>query len=188
MKDTAFEGSLRCRWKQLRQTTLSSQHIFSLIDSISALVNEAQQRHFQRWPILGQYVWPNPQPIPSSYNGELTSLKAWIDQRLQWIDANMPNQGACYDYPPNANKTIIVSINPNPLWGEGTMIVQSKNNQPLTMHVYDAMGRVMQAEQVQLHTGVNSISLHSNYWARGVYFVSVKASNGDKELRKLVVN
>ena len=188
MKDTAFEGSLRCRWKQLRQTTLSSQHIFSLIDSISALVNEAQQRHFQRWPILGQYVWPNPQPIPSSYNGELTSLKAWIDQRLQWIDANMPNQGACYDYPPNANKTIIVSINPNPLWGEGIMIIQSKNSQPLTMHVYDAMGRVMQAEQVQLRTGVNSISLHSNYWARGVYFVSVKASNGDKELRKLVVN
>ncbi len=188
MKDTAFEGSLRCRWKELRQTTLSSQHLDFLIDSISALVNEAQQRHFQRWPILGQYVWPNPQPIPSTYDGELSSLKTWIDQRLQWMDANMPNEGTCYDYPPNATKTIIVSINPNPLPGEGAVIIQSKNNQTLQMHVYDAMGRVMQSEQTQLHSGVNTITLHSNYWARGAYFISLKSSNGDKEVRTIVRN
>jgi hypothetical protein len=188
MKDTAFESLLHCRWKELRQTTLSSQHISSLIDSVSNLVNEAQQRHFQRWPVLGQYVWPNPQPIPTSYEGELSSLKTWIDQRLQWMDANIPNQGTCYDYPANANKTIIVSINPNPLSGEGTMVVQSKYDQLLNMHVYDAMGRTMQSEKVQLHTGVNTISLHSNYWSRGVYFISVRAANGDKELRKVVVH
>ncbi|MFM2326409.1 MAG: hypothetical protein RIR31_611, partial [Bacteroidota bacterium] len=55
MQDTAYKASLRCRWKQLRQTTLSNQHINFLIDSINILLGEAQQRHFQRWPTLGQY-------------------------------------------------------------------------------------------------------------------------------------
>jgi hypothetical protein len=87
MKDTAFKSDLRCRWKQLRNTTLSETRFNTLIDSVSNLVNEAEQRHFQRWPILGQYIWPNPQPIPSTYDGEITSLKAWINERLQWIDA-----------------------------------------------------------------------------------------------------
>lgn len=186
MNDTAFKNSLRCRWKQLRQTSLTSQHIDFLIDSISTLVNEAQQRHFQRWPVLGQYIWPNPDPIPTTYAGELSSLKLWIDARLQWIDENVPNNGNCYDYPPDRIETMIVSINPNPLPGKGTMIIQSKNNQSLRILVYDVMGRVLQSENSQLHTGTNTIALPANYWPPGVYFISLQSSNGDKEIRKLV--
>src|SRR4029079_8151760 len=107
MEDTAFKGSLRCRWKQLRSTTLSETHFNFLIDSVFNLVNEARVRHFQRWPILGQYVWPNAQPIPTSYEGEIAALKTWIAARLQWIDVNIPNSGACMDYHyPNINESV----------------------------------------------------------------------------------
>ncbi|MFI5185523.1 MAG: CotH kinase family protein [Chitinophagales bacterium] len=186
MADTGFQSSLRCRWKELRQTTLNSQHIDFLIDSINNLVNEAQQRHFQRWPVLGQYVWPNPDPIPTTYDGELTSLKSWIDARLQWIDANLPDNGNCYDYPPNRSETIIVTIYPNPLPGNGTMIIQSKNDQSLTLYVYDAMGRVLQSQKLQLRIGVNDFTLNSSGWASGIYFMSLRSSSGDKEIRKLL--
>ena len=60
MSDTAFGSNLLCRWKAVRQTTLSLSHLNALIDSVAALTAEARQRHFQRWPVLGQYVWPNP--------------------------------------------------------------------------------------------------------------------------------
>lgn len=185
MNDTGFQSSLRCRWKELRQTTLYSQHIDFLIDSISSLVDEAQQRHFQRWPVLGQYIWPNPDPIPTTYEGELTSLKSWIDSRLQWIDANLPDDGTCYDYPPNRTETIIVSIYPNPLPGNGTMIIRSRDDQSLSMQVYDALGRVLQSQEISLHTGINNLTLYSNGWASGVYFISMRSANGDKEIRTL---
>jgi len=186
MSDTAFKSSLRCRWKELRQSSLSIQRIDFLIDSINTLVNEAQQRHFQRWPVLGQYIWPNPQPIPTSYDGEISSLKTWIDQRLQWMDANIPNEGNCYDYPSDRSETIIVSINPNPLPGNGTLNVQSKTAQSLNLKIYDAMGRILRSEKWQLINGMNTIDLHSSNWAKGVYFISLKSSNGDNQVRKLV--
>jgi CotH kinase protein/Secretion system C-terminal sorting domain len=186
MNDTAFTASLRCRWKSMRQTSLSETHFNTLIDSVFNLVNEARQRHFQRWPVLGQYVWPNPQPIPATYEAEISTLKTWIATRLQWIDANLPNSGSCFDYPADRKETIIVSINPNPLNGDGTMIVQSKNNQSLAMQVSDAMGRTLFAKSVSLNAGTNYVPLNSNAWATGIYFISFKSSSGDKIVKKVL--
>jgi len=74
MKDTAYTWQLRCRWKALRQTTISIDNINHLIDSVTNLVNEARQRHFQRWPIH----LSKPDPIPASYKKEISTLKNWI--------------------------------------------------------------------------------------------------------------
>ena len=88
--DTVFKSSLKCRWIELRQSTMSNASIFGYIDSTATYINEAQQRHFQKWPILGVYVWPNPSPYPTTYQGEVTALKTWIQNRMTWLDANMP--------------------------------------------------------------------------------------------------
>jgi hypothetical protein len=186
--DTLFKSDLRCRWKQLRQTNLSIFHLNYLIDSIVNLTAEARVRHFQRWPVLGQYIWPNPQPIPATYDGEVSSLKSWIDARLQWIDKNIPNTGDCYDYPTDRSGTIIVSVNPNPVRGNGTIIIQSKNDQLLNMQVCDVLGRIVVAMKLPLRRGINTINLNSNYWAIGIYFISFRSSNGDTELRKILRN
>jgi hypothetical protein len=76
-KDSAYQSNFRCRWKQVREGSLSDTRMYKLIDSVVALTAEARVRHFQRWPVLGQYIWPNPQPIPGSYTGEITALKEW---------------------------------------------------------------------------------------------------------------
>ncbi|HEY2720239.1 MAG TPA: CotH kinase family protein [Chitinophagaceae bacterium] len=186
MTDTAFESDLRCRWKELRLGVLSSAHIDQLIDSISTLVNEAQQRHFVRWPILGQYVWPNPAPIPSSYMGELSSLKAWIDQRLQWIDTNIPNSGHCSDYPLNSSANIIASLSPNPASGDAKLTVLSKSGQAMYVNIFDAMGRRMQSETVSLQVGNNIVAVHSSTWTSGVYFIYMKCADGEQQIKRLV--
>ncbi len=90
MQDTVYKSILKCRWTQLRQTTLSNTAIFNYIDSTVNLLNEAQVRHFVKWPILGVYTWPNPSPYPTSYAGEITALKTYLSTRLAWLDANMP--------------------------------------------------------------------------------------------------
>jgi hypothetical protein len=95
MEDPEFKSNLLCRWTSLRQNELNDANITHLIDSIYSLVSEAHERHFTKWPVLGQYIWPNPQPIPSSYAEEVTALKKWIADRLIWIDNNLPQLGDC---------------------------------------------------------------------------------------------
>ena len=93
LEDPLYKNHLACRWQSLRQTTLSNAWFDHYIDSIAGQLNEAQVRNFTQWPILGIYVWPNPWPYPSTYQGEVNALKTWIHNRLSWLDNNMP--GTC---------------------------------------------------------------------------------------------
>jgi hypothetical protein len=90
--DTLFTAKLKCRWEALRQHTLSWPHIESIIDSLVAEINEAQQRNFQRWDILGTELWPN-YFVGETYEEELEYLKSWIQDRIVWLDDNIP--GGC---------------------------------------------------------------------------------------------
>ena len=90
LQDTTFKNSLKCRYTSLRQTVLSTAAIHAFIDSTVNMINEAQARHFVKWPILGVYTWPNPTPYATTYAGEITALKNWIQNRMNWLDANMP--------------------------------------------------------------------------------------------------
>jgi spore coat protein CotH len=90
IQDTNFKNSLKCRWTELRQNVLSISALYSYIDTVASQLNEAQARHFVKWPILGVYTWPNPTPYATTYAGEITAIKNWIQSRMNWLDANMP--------------------------------------------------------------------------------------------------
>jgi CotH kinase protein/Secretion system C-terminal sorting domain len=184
--DTAFQSNLKCRWKQSRQNSLSTTHFNSLIDSIVNLTAEARQRHFQRWPVLGQYVWPNPDPIPGSYEEETSVLKNWLSARLSWIDGAVPNKGACFEYPANANASVIISFYPNPVQGQLFISVKSRVNQALQMQVHDAMGREIYVKSYPVTAGSNDFIIQSATWAPGVYFIHYNAASGEKATYKLV--
>jgi hypothetical protein len=92
MSDPYFAGKFNCRWTELRQSFLSDDRITATIDSIALMLNEPQQRNFDKWQTLGIYVWPN-QFIGQTYADEINFLKNWILTRVAWIDAHLP--GAC---------------------------------------------------------------------------------------------
>jgi CotH kinase protein/Secretion system C-terminal sorting domain len=186
LSDTAFQGNLKCRWKDLRQNNLNITHLNSLIDSIVTLTSEARERHFERWPVLGQYVWPNPEPIPTSYGDEISVLKDWLAARLAWIDGNIPNKGACFEYPANVNASVIINFYPNPVQGELIVSVKSRVNQSLQMQVHDAMGREIYTNSYQVTAGANQLMIQTAAWAPGVYFIRYDAASGEKATHKLV--
>lgn len=187
MTDTAFKSNLRCRWKALRQTVIGDAHLFQLIDSVVNLTAEARQRHFQRWPVLGQYVWPNPSPIPADYSGEINALKQWISQRMAWIDSNLPNEGNCEDWKANAPGTMIVDIYPNPTQGNGVIRVKTKNVQDITLRVFDGMGRLVHSQVIHALPLSNFISINGMQgWQTGIYYFSFSNKEGEKILRKVL--
>lgn len=113
LQDTTFQNRLQCRWTYFRSTILSNSSIETYIDSLANLLNESRERNFETWPIIGIYVWPNPQPIPQSWEEEVASLKSWINTRLTWLDENLP--GTCYYTGGSANRRVLpLHVAPNP--------------------------------------------------------------------------
>lgn len=187
MLDTAFKANLLCRWKEVRKTVLSNEHLFKLIDSVNTVVAEGQVRHFTKWPILGTYVWPNPQPIPDTYAGEISILKSWLTSRMQWLDDNMPKVGICTTWPSAVSGTIIL-IMPNPVTNFYGAQIQSKENQRLNIRVIDIMGRVVISSTLQAKSGANTFpeAGNLNRLSKGIYFIQIMNDRGEKIVRKII--
>lgn len=89
MEDSYFEDLFYTRWQQLRQNELSNAKLEYAIDSIVNYIDEAQQRNYERWPILGVYVWPNYDWEENDYNDEVAFFENWFFNRVEWIDNNI---------------------------------------------------------------------------------------------------
>jgi len=87
-EDLAFQHKAAVRYTELRQTIFSEEHIYSIIDSIADYLGPAVDRNFARWPLLGNYIWPN-YYVFDTYEEEIDYLKSWTAQRLAWMDSDI---------------------------------------------------------------------------------------------------
>jgi hypothetical protein len=90
MEDPHFRDLAKTRWTSFRQDKLSDSNIRSVIDSIRVHIYAAQGRNYQRWPILGQYVWPNYNWMYNTYDDEVTYFENFLFNRIHWMDNNLP--------------------------------------------------------------------------------------------------
>ena len=83
------------RWTDLRRTTLSTNHIFSVVTNLSSQLTKAQPREASRWASDG--VGPRSGTVsangytytfPGTYQGEMAFLKKWLADRTDFIDTN----------------------------------------------------------------------------------------------------
>lgn len=81
-----FKAMVVDRWKELRRGQLKDMEPF--ITKTSKKMNLSQTKNFQRWDILNKRVWPNP-IVTGSYSGEVTYLKTWLKNRMNWMDTQL---------------------------------------------------------------------------------------------------
>ncbi len=118
--DPEYTHQLNCRWQELRMTTLHTDSILNFIDEMEIYLADAAERNFQRWPILGTYVWPN-NYIGDTYAEEMEYMRTWTTNRLEWMDDNM--FGSCDDL--GLSSDVInnnVRIYPNPTEGQSKLV------------------------------------------------------------------
>lgn len=87
-EDEAFRNMVKCRWEFLRETYWHTDSIMAFIDEQALLLEESQERNYQVFDILGEYVWPN-YYIEQTYEAEVQRLKTWITIRLAFMDTNL---------------------------------------------------------------------------------------------------
>jgi len=164
-----IQNLTKCRWEELRQQGLSTASLLQFIDDNAQLTEEAQVRNFERWPILGVYVWPN-DFIGATYQEELDFLKTWLVNRLNWMDANMPgdcNANASEDAPLPGLK---LEVYPNPFQAEVTFFFDHSAVKEGTVVLSDALGQ--KAGQFELTAG-HAVAFSLEGLAKGVYFYAL---------------
>jgi hypothetical protein len=170
LEDTSFANELHTRYSLLRETILSENNIYHYIDSIHTLVNEAQVRHYEKWPILGINVGaPEVDPEPGTYDSVLIKFKDWISTRLAWLDENMPGrdiQGTRVEGTVAMPEEFALMQNyPNPFNPQTTITYSLPGSSNVTLKVYDIVGREIET------------LMHNERKTAGTYIVSFDAAN-----------
>ncbi|MFH0894742.1 MAG: CotH kinase family protein [Bacteroidota bacterium] len=176
VQDTTFTNELKCRYLELRSTLLDTTYLFHYIDSVHTLVEGAQARHYQKWPILGINVGtPEIGTQPLTYDGEITKFKEWIKLRLSWLDANMP--GNCIPTGlVELSDNIIFRVFPNPT--DSKLSVES-NSIILSAEIFDLTGRNL----LQINPKAYTAELDISSLPSGLYSVRCKMQNGAYRIR-----
>jgi hypothetical protein len=92
LEDPSFKSAVRERYTALRSGVLSDAAIASKIESYRELLDGSNNAgyNFTRWPILGEWVWPN-FFVGQTYNEEVDYLKDWLLNRTAWLDQQIGN-------------------------------------------------------------------------------------------------
>ena len=147
MEDEAFVFKFTERWCQYRSTTHSNEYINHKIDSIAILLNEAQERNFKAWNLLGRYVWPNAF-VGATWDEELDYLKEYTIKRAEWMDRELGLHPVDMDYaiamPSVACKDVKVRLSSTPpegmvfdSWGGDIHLLDDPYSDPTTFIMPD---------------------------------------------------
>ena len=166
LQDTLFANNVRCRWSDLRTSILSDSNLMDYIDSMATMLAEPAVRNFNRWPILGVYVWPN-NYVGNTYQEEINYMKNWILARTAWMDANM--FGTCYSVGMDEKIESKLRLFPNP---SGSVVYLEGLNLSDQIEIRNELGQLI--TQFNAQDEINAIDVSS--FSNGLYFVRVKDS------------
>jgi len=190
MTDPALRNRMSCRWHELRSNVFSDEVVFGYIDSLVVALQEPIRDNFRRWPVLGQYIWPN-SFIGNTHEEEISFLKNWLYDRLHWMDDNI--EESCIDsLDPNLESDIDVHIFPNPFTKDVYVEYDSRNKFIQQIAVYKHTGSLIwideydegQSKRIKW-SGIGSENMRLY---RGIYLMQITFSDGAQITRKIIKN
>jgi len=177
-KDPDFYNQLVSSWKDYRNTILSDIRVDYVIDSLTTLLADAQQRNFNTFPVLNQYVWAN-NYVGGTYENEIIYLKNWISDRVAWMDDNL--DGFMYPYSTEMSvglESMDLRIFPNPVLSEFSMSLNSDRYSELGIEIANIIGQTTYREIFDLAQGPNTLYFDAEIISRampesGIYLLNL---------------
>ncbi|HOX82180.1 MAG TPA: CotH kinase family protein [Chryseolinea sp.] len=184
MTDDSFRSRLGNRWYNLRNDKFQTSVIHEYIDSVATALDESQGRNFEKWDILGEYVWPN-YYVGDTYEEEIVWLKNWVSERMIWLDENFP------PFDPTAVNDDEFKIHfnsyPNPFTDE--IVIEYLMDRPSTVNidVIDMLGRNVANIKLDFNQKESrSIKFKETTLQPGVYFLRVAQHGNPIYARKMI--
>ena len=139
MEDEDYRQAFAKRWKALRAGPMNTDSVMNDIDEQIRYLDKAIARNFSRWPILGVYVWPN-YFVGATYAEEIDYLKAWMRNRLQWMDGNVSlSTGDLV----SDNRGYHVSVFPNPVKDQLNISLTLPEARSVEIEIDDVLGKAV---------------------------------------------
>lgn len=191
IQDPTFTAKVVQKYQAMRKTVLATNRIHAYIDSSATRLTEARVRNFQRWPIMGQWVWPNSY-VGRTYDDEVTYFKEWIRKRLDWMDGAMPllSQGLLA-IEPAQNNDLGLTVGPVPMIESATVRYRLDRRADVHLSMVDTNGRpVFVLDQPGQVAGEHEYALTSNQLPAtpGVYVLKLQTDGQVKATRKVIKN
>jgi hypothetical protein len=180
LEDSLYANEVNCRWNELRATLLDTTYLYNYIDSLALILETPATRHYQRWPILGNYVWPN-NFIGNTFQEEIDYLKLWIEDRIAWMDANM--FGTCDTTVQVADlNNVPFNIYPNPT--NDILYVETPFEKNFEINIFTTQGTLVQRAQ-RANASRTSLSLAN--LPKGMYFIQIKNDSQTFTTQKIII-
>mgnify|MGYP000244608141 FL=1 len=178
--DESFRWSVQQRWHELRQNMLSNAAVNTVIDSLRDHIGVAADRNFERWPTLGEYVWPN-YFIGETYEEEVEYLRDWIMTRMEWMDNELlATYGNGYLVP---EVFALNPVYPNPFNRAVSIRYLLPIDTNIKLDVFNANG----VHVYRLFEGKKHAGIHTSPWdgrnkygqdvSSGMYIILLEADN-----------
>ena len=176
----AFVEKLNNRWAELRSGAWSNATVINYIDSTAAVLEQPQIRNFERWPVLGDYIWPN-NFVGETYQDEVDYIKSWMTARLDWLDSHIADRFNVIASVENVEDNTQMHVFPNPFM---SYLVLDNPEQIQTVRIYNASGaQIYYEKDIQQH----KLRIDTRSLNKGIYYLSINTGKGvvTKKLLKI---
>lgn len=167
-EDPIFLDLLNDRWKSLRRNLFSDERLNGTIDSLVAEMGNAVDRNFNRWPVIGEAIWPNVF-VGDTYEAEVVYLKNWLTERTNWMDGaiqTLTSTESALSFTP-------LQLSPNPT--SGILKLSGLPTEQLEeLRLYDLTGKLLK----RLHRLSAAEQINLGQQVPGMYIVQARTAEG----------
>jgi hypothetical protein len=181
LQDPNYKRALVARWQELRRGKFATENIHAYIDSVvTVLDQEAQQRNFHEWPVLGTWVWPNLY-VGATYLDEVEFLKNWVSNRMEWLDGQWDEN---YVTAVANERQRVVDVFPNPATKQWTVRIGEPIAGDILLEIFDSHGQLVRRFNVA--TGVSELIISADWLSDGIYFLKIVERGKSPLMKKLI--
>ncbi|MDC1395754.1 CotH kinase family protein [Bacteroidia bacterium] len=176
-------NQINCRWNGLRDGPLHTDSLMDFLNLKELEMGNAPKRNFERWEILGEYVWPNDY-VGETYDEEITFLKNWLTTRLEWMDDNMLGDCSLASIEKQDEVYSLAGAYPNPATDYFYLETQLANYQNARLKMFNSLGQEVLSMNIN-----NSIEkVHLGNLPKGIYNFKISVGGLEKSSsNKLIV-
>ena len=190
-KDPDYFNQLVSSWKGYRNNILSDSRVDYVIDSLTTILADAQQRNFEAFPVLDQYVWAN-NYVGGTYENEIAYLKGWISDRMAWMDIKL--DGYMYPYSTDLSadpEGMDLQVFPNPVVSEFRIALNVDRGSQLQLELLNILGQTSYRADFDLDHGSQTLYFGTDVVSRampqsGIYILNLHVDGKFAGTRKIV--
>ncbi|MBA3665123.1 MAG: CotH kinase family protein [Bacteroidetes bacterium] len=187
MQDVNFQNKLYCRYHTIRLNILSNPNLFAFIDQTAASISEGLQRNFRQFPIIGAYLYGNPQSqVGATYATEINDLKNWITNRAAWLDGNVPGFCNTIGLEEHAAAVSDFNIFPNPFANAVSIQFSVQQTSNIKIELFNLLGeKVMLIHNEKRVAGDYRQDVSTAHLTEGTYFLRMDI-DGKSSYKKII--